>query len=225
MVVRTLTPEPKRCLFELRWHRCSIFGRSHQCRDLYKNQIFAHFYTARGWHTYKFTQAAARTAPTVTLGCFAKILVRNARKNHYELQARPPRVPSGYMDGMNQRARSESTISSLDATLDAFQCPRSRIPARSTRTHIIKHATPLASTTESGEKSTEARAQRSAEVSGDPASTATTHASTEHEPLADRQKQQMDEPQAKRAADTQECAKAGQTRAHRARDATRIAGI
>ena len=94
---------------------------------------------------------------------------------------------------MNQRARSESTISSLDATLDAFQCPRSRIPARSTRTHIIKHATPLASTTESGEKSTEARAQRSAEVSGDPASTATTHASTEHEPLADRQKQHMDE--------------------------------
>mmetsp|Transcript_28503 Transcript_28503/g.73378 ORF Transcript_28503/g.73378 Transcript_28503/m.73378 type:complete len:137 (-) Transcript_28503:359-769(-) len=97
------------------------------------------------------------------------------------------------MHSMNQHVRSEGTIPSLDATLDAFRCLRSRILTRLTHTHSIERAKSLASTTEVCKKSTEARAQRDAEVPGGPEITARAQRSTEREPWADQQKEPIDE--------------------------------
>jgi hypothetical protein len=94
---------------------------------------------------------------------------------------------------MNQHARSERTIPSLDATLDAFRCLRSRILTRLTHTHSIERAKSLASATISREKSTEARAQRDTEISGDPKTTAIAQGATTQEPWADGHEQHIDE--------------------------------
>lgn len=56
-----------------------------------------------------------------------------------------------------------------------------------THTLSIEHATSLAYTTKSGEKSTEARAQGDTEISEAPGSTAKAQGTTERELWADRQ--------------------------------------
>jgi hypothetical protein len=65
--------------------------------------------------------------------------------------------------------------------------------AQSTHTHSIERAKSLASTTEVCKNSTEARAQRDAEVPGGPEITARAQRSTEREPWADQQKEPIDE--------------------------------
>ena len=63
----------------------------------------------------------------------------------------------------------------------------------STHTLSIEHATSLAYTTKSGEKSTEARAQGDTEISEAPGSTAKAQGTTELEPWDDRQMLRIDE--------------------------------
>ena len=113
--------------------------------------------------------------------------------------------------------------------MDAFQCPRSRIPTLTTHTYIIERALSLASVAEPCKMFTEARALRGAELSGESGIIGRARGTAEREPRADQQTgnicERLCKPRANRAADAQECSDAVQRCARCAQDAMRIAGI